>query len=263
MLTFLPGYPFVLLDTFMLFVGSPVKLDNIHAERMLVGSLLFLGMTAMGAFTGTLYHSFGNRMFYAPINTLEALDKSELRVGTAAGGLMDIFGPLQGDPNSDERPVLQHLKGKIDFIKFNKTWPTIRKTAEWRNIASITRSSTFDLARHQYVGPDHRSLLHLVDECPQRYYLGYLIPKNSFLEAPLNLMILRLRESGFNNYWKKITIRNLLHQRYEGVGDSAHLKAFNIYDMQSCFFILGVGLTMACCVLIGEIGLFYFGRKRM
>lgn len=245
------NYCAVILDTFMVFVGEPLSLSNILPVRILIGALLLFGVTIMGAFTGTLYHSFTNEMYYRSINTLEELDKTGLSVATASTNLRDIFG-IKDVP--DDSPIFPRLRQKLNIYE-DTSMPIIQRTANEKNIAAITRETLFTIHQYRYVDNNGRSLLHLIPECPQTYYLAYVMPANSIFIEPFNSLIISFKEAGLILFWNENTKHESIRHEMNVNGEVGNLKepaAFTIKDMQTCFLILLFGLAGSFITFIIE-----------
>lgn len=249
------NYLAVFIDTFMLLVGAPIRTIKVSGERILIGGLALLGLTIMGAFTGTLYHSFTNEIFYRPIETLEELDTSGLTIATSSPNLGDIFGPNNHLEKSSSS-TLSRLANKIKNVE-NDNISTIEKTAFKRNVAAIYREDVFLIEQHRYVNFKGRSLVHLVPDCPQSYYLAYLMPANSIFLDRFNYIITALREAGIIHFWNDNTIQHSINSKIISTksGKDQTLedpKPFSVHDMQTCFLVLAIGLVVSFIVFIIE-----------
>ncbi|KAK0178448.1 hypothetical protein PV328_002396 [Microctonus aethiopoides] len=247
------NYLAVFIDTFMLLVGAPMRTIKVSGERILIGGLALLGLTIMGAFTGTLYHSFTNEIFYRPIETLEELDASGLTIATSSPNLGDIFGP---NNHPEKSSTLSRLANKIKNVE-NDNISTIEKTAFRRNVAAIYREDVFLIEQHRYVNFKGRSLVHLVPDCPQSYYLAYLMPANSIFLDRFNYIITALREAGIIHFWNDNTIQHSINSKIVSAKSRKDQtledpKPFSVHDMQTCFLVLAIGLVVSFIVFIIE-----------
>ena len=248
------SYRSLLVDTFIIFVGAPLNnLKISHIERIIVASLLMFGLTIMGIFTGTLYHNFTNEMYYKEMNTLKEVDASGINVTTGAPNLQDVFGV---DDDNDAEEVV-NLRNKLQIISLDGI-EHIHKTAHDRNVASLARLNTFSFLNNRYIDDTGASLIHLVPECPRSYYLSYVLPKDSIYVKRLDELIRRLQESGLPTLWDSVTTRKLIHNEQMTNKDRLHKvkssrASFNMTDMQTSFFLLFIGNSIAVCTFILEL----------
>lgn len=246
------GYDTIVVDTFLVFIGAPVKMNPSQAERMFISAFLLFGITVMGMFAGTLYHSFSSKMRYREMSNLKEVDKSGIEIGTTSPNLQDVFGLEEIPDDSDE---VRSLRRKFKVTTY-KNVSTIERTAHQRSIASLSRENSFRVIRHRYVDADGDSLLHLVRDCPRSYYLSYVLPKDSAYIDRLNDLIMRLREAGLPQLWNSVTTNQLIISESTAANarrDKDVHKSFNMRDMQTAFLLLVMGYVVSACVLIGEV----------
>lgn len=247
-----PGYSTLLLTTFFLFIGAPVNIKPGQIERILLAAFLILGVTVMGTFTGTLYHSFTTEMYYDDIANLKILDESDLAIGTASPNLKDVFGLNE---TADDRPEIKSLRKKMKVMRSERT-STIEKTAYHRNVASLSRGHSFSVSKYRYVDETGESLIHLVPECPRAYYLAYVMPRKSFYMKRINRILRRLDQAGLPQLWNEVTTDrfiNIVTSTANTTATNVGQVPFNLEDLQTAFMLLIMGHTIAVCIFAGEM----------
>ncbi|ETN60805.1 hypothetical protein AND_007556 [Anopheles darlingi] len=170
-----------------------------------------LWMVLLGASSihlpGTLTTAFSTVTYYHDINTLDALDRSGLTIGTSSRSLMDIFGNVTGNP------LYQSLKSKLHILNVSAR----HRAAFERDLCSIERRSDVHLIINtEYKRPNGQPMLHVVEECPRVYSLAHIV-RNGWSFAPLfNDAISRFIESGLTRKWS-LDIENALttHKRIQ------------------------------------------------
>ncbi|KOC64815.1 hypothetical protein WH47_00318 [Habropoda laboriosa] len=234
---------------FFVCTGYPVTLPLTTSKRCLLLGILFSSITIVGIFNGILYKSFAKDMFYKDINNLAELDASGLPVGFLSYSTVDIFG-TRNEPNLSRvskslQTKLIHLQRPIEMVAFH------------RNISGLLREQYFSLMHESLIDATGTHMLHLVTECPARFYLACLIPSNSFLRERLNIVIGRLNQAGLPTLWQKTTIQEkALKMKLNIQKDRKHEKqifvAFQLCDLQICLFILATGLFSSTVVFFHE-----------
>lgn len=249
----------ILIETMLIFVGSPGNLPRGFSERTLLVFWFFFGIIVMGTFQGTLYESFTNPLRYHDLNTLAELDKSGLKIGTSSPNLGDIFG------KDNDSVTLMHLREKVEVFK-NPEISTIERTATKKDIAAIERKNDLSLTiKMKFLDENGDKILHKIGECPSSYYLTYLVPSGAFYIPRMNYLLRRIFESGLIEYWYNTTVNDMLIKSRYSMIEKFHAKdqavAYNFANLQTSFIILASGLLMSTFVFIGEKLLFHYRKE--
>ncbi|PSN53603.1 Ionotropic receptor 872 [Blattella germanica] len=252
------GLSVALLEMLRPFVSSPFpKIPKTTSLRIFFGACLLLGLILTSSMQGIFFAVIANPYYYPDINTLEALDKSNLKIYTSSPSLIDTFG----DPSSSENfdtTVMNSLSRKVSSISGEKdVWEMI---AFRQSAAAITRKSDFQVPQGRYQSPDGSALLHLMQYCPRSYLLGYLIPKGSPYLHEINRCVFKLVESGLFEFHKRKINTNKEDSLNVGQSKIQNEKAkvFSFEELQIAFYILIVGWI---CSILSFILEYIFGKK--
>ncbi|KAG5345525.1 GRID2 protein, partial [Acromyrmex charruanus] len=238
--------------SFLLNVGCPQKLPNTNAERMLLSGVFLVNITLVGIFNGILYNSFAYDMYYPDIDSLHDLDVSGLPISFSSTSLVDLF-----DNDNNVESTLRNLRKKIQFNENG-----VISTAHYRNTSAIARERYFPVINEELADANGGPLLHLVKECPGKFYLSYLLPKNSIFNEKVNTLIDHLNQAGLPSLWyryivnafdvrKKLLSKEMLVRNKKKTGS---FVPFTLADMQSSFYMLLIGLLISTIVFFHEKG---------
>ncbi|XP_011051279.1 PREDICTED: uncharacterized protein LOC105144210 [Acromyrmex echinatior] len=236
--------------SFLFNLGCPQKLPNTNAERILLSGVFLVNVTLVGIFNGILYNSFAYDMYYPDINSLHDLDVSGLPISFSSASLVDLF-------NNDDNNVESALRNLRKKIQFNENG--IISTAHYRNTSAFARERYFPVISEELADADGGPLLHLVKECPGKFYLSYLLPKNSIFNEKVNTLIDHLNQAGLPSLWyryivnafdirKKLLSKEILVRNKKKMG----FVPFTLADMQSSFYMLLIGLLLSTIVFFHE-----------
>ncbi|KAL0108841.1 hypothetical protein PUN28_014155 [Cardiocondyla obscurior] len=245
--------------SFLLNAGCPQKLPSTNGERILLSGILLANVTLVGIFGGILYNSFAHDMYYPDIDSLQELDASGLPIILTSASLVDLFDDDNENKDKDVDSVIltQSLRKKMQFGK-----NAVSSVAYYRNISTFVRKSYFPIVTEELIDADGGPLLHLVKECPGKFYLSYLLPKNSILNEKINGLISRMNQAGLPSLWSQHIVHAFIIRR----GSLAKQKIiqnrkkmndfvpFNLSDMQSSFYMLLIGLLISTIVFFCEKG---------
>lgn len=109
--------------------------------------------------------------------------------------------------------------------------------------------------------------LHLYCTCLYilgKFYLSYLLPKNSILNEKINALISQLNQAGLPSLWSQHIVhafivqkRSLAKEKLAQNGkemDGNGFVPFNLSDVQSSFYMLLIGLSISTIVFFHEKG---------
>ncbi|XP_018374120.1 PREDICTED: uncharacterized protein LOC108768249 isoform X2 [Trachymyrmex cornetzi] len=239
--------------SFLLNAGCPQKLPNTNAERILLSGVFLVNVTLVGIFNGILYNSFAYDMYYPDIDSLHDLDVSGLPISYSSVSLVDLFD----DDNDVKLTTMQNLRKKLQSNENG-----VISTAHYRNTSAFARERYFPVISEELADADGGPLLHLIKECPGKFYLSYLLPKNSIFNEKVNTLIDHLNQAGLPSLWyqcivnafdirKKLLSKEILVRKKKKTGS---FVPFNLADMQSSFYILLIGLLISTIVFFHEKG---------
>ncbi|XP_024869798.1 uncharacterized protein LOC112453325 isoform X2 [Temnothorax curvispinosus] len=243
--------------SFLLTAGCPQKLPNTNAERILLSGILLANVTLVGIFSGILYNSFAHDMYYPDIDNLHDLDASGLPISLTSASLADLFDDDDDDDDVDSTSLMQSLRKKMQFGT-----NSISNAAHYRNVSAFARKSYFPIITEELIDTDGGPLLHLVEECPGKFYLSYLLPKNSILNEKINALISQLNQAGLPSLWSQHIVHTFIVQKWSlakekltrnGNGMDGFVP-FNLSDVQSSFYMLLIGLSISTIVFLCEKG---------
>lgn len=227
--------------------GPSPKMPFRTAERLFMSACLLANVIIAGTFQGTLTTSFSTSSYYSDISTLADLDESGLHVGTTSRSLGNIFG----DDDDNGSPLMQSLSRKFDVLKL----PAIVRTAYRRDVCGVERAADINLIMTtKYELNDGSPLLHLVPECPRTYYLAYIVKRGWPFLSTFSMAIRRFSEAGLMEKWiKEPEDAIILNHRITSIAEETGSKPFSLIDMQTSFYILGMGHIICTVVFLIEI----------
>ncbi|TGZ54640.1 Glutamate receptor delta-2 subunit [Temnothorax longispinosus] len=95
-----------------------------------------------------------------------------------------------------------------------------------------------------------------------KFYLSYLLPKNSILNEKINAVISQLNQAGLPSLWSQHIVHTFIVQKWSlakekltrnGKGMDGFVP-FNLSDVQSSFYMLLIGLSISTIVFLCEKG---------
>ncbi|KAF7284547.1 hypothetical protein GWI33_021997 [Rhynchophorus ferrugineus] len=247
---YLYGSSFVIsvLDTYTILLNqSPVdkhKKAKILAARIFIGSLLLFSMIISTIFLGSLFTSFGVTKYRPDINTLEEFDKSGNQIESS-------FNPFP--PNSSH--LFDRLTKKI-IAKSEDDLPSIELTSRYK-IPGLERFNDAELLlRTKYTDANGQPKLHIVHQCPQVFFLTYIVPKGSPYLVAINRNLMAFQEAGLNSKWYNDYAGALvLHakmQRDQDINNNQY-KNLELDDIHFVFYFLCIGYAISFVVFICEL----------
>ncbi|KAJ9577807.1 hypothetical protein L9F63_005626 [Diploptera punctata] len=246
-------YSVSMLEVVRPLVSTPIpNTPEVTSQRVFLGSCLLAGFILTSRMQGLFFTTMANVKYYPDINTLEELDNSGLKVYTLSPSLIDTFG----DPGNENATslVMENLSKKVKVMPTsNDTWQII---AYERNAATLARKTDFrHSAQNMYRDSDGSPLLHLMENCPRSYLLGYLLPKGSPFANQINQCISSLVESGIVDKWKnlRVKIQEEKSNRIDRHAIKNELKVLSFVDLQIVFYILLVGWSASSLSFLFEL----------
>lgn len=231
-------------------------------------------------------------MYYPDIDSLHDLDASGLPIFSASASLADLFDDDDDGDNNDDNDnvdstsLMRSLRKKMQLTSDINA---ISSAAHYRNVSTFARKSHFPIIIEELIDADGGPLLHLVEECPGmknitntririlitctlvnitcvyilgKFYLSYLLPKNSILNERINALISQLNQAGLPSFWSQHIIhafivqkRSLTKEKLARNGKKTDgFVPFNLSDVQSSFYMLLIGLSISTIVFFHEKG---------
>ncbi|XP_035779783.1 uncharacterized protein LOC118459993 [Anopheles albimanus] len=237
------------IELWLVLLGaSSIHLPVRGIERLLLIAFLVANVIISGTFQGTLTTAFSTVTYYEDINTLAALDRSGLSIGTSSRSLLDIFGNVTGSP------LYESLKSKLHILNVSAR----HRAAFERDICSIERRSDVHLIINTaYMRPNGQPMLHVVKECPRMYSLAHIVRSGWSFAPMFNDAISRFIESGLTRKWS-LDIENALttHKRIQQTIENPEeetLRKLTLMDMQTSFYIVVIGVVVGFAVFAIEL----------
>lgn len=151
-------------------VSASVKFPHLDSQRVFFASCMFFSIIITGTFQGSLVTSYTTTSYYRNINSLQQLDESGLRIGTASMGLADVF--------VNDSSLGRSLKSKVVIINSNNT---MHRAAYQKDLAVLERKEDAKMRiKLEFTQQDGFELVHLVKECPRSYYLSYIVARGIY-----------------------------------------------------------------------------------
>uniref|UniRef100_A0A182Q1E7 Ionotropic glutamate receptor C-terminal domain-containing protein n=1 Tax=Anopheles farauti TaxID=69004 RepID=A0A182Q1E7_9DIPT len=240
-------YSVLSIELWLVLLGaSSTHLPRRMVERLLLAAFLIANVIISGTFQGTLTTAFSTKSYYKDINTLSALDKSGLPIGTSSRSLLDIFG------NDALSPLYQSLKGKLRILDESAR----HRAAFRRDMCCIERHSDVHLIINtEFIGTNGLPMLHVIDECPRMYSLAYIVRKGWPFAPLFNAAIYRFIEAGLSKKWYADTEEALIMQkRIQQMmvqSEEPALRKLTMTDMQTSFYIMALGMLISLSASAG------------
>lgn len=232
------------IDSLMLILSTPMrKLPKPSSERAFISSICLVSLIFVSIFQSSLSTVFIKPIFHKDINTLAGLSKTDVKIYIKYPAMMDdLFPP-------DSVGTLDRLRKKMVLIQ--STSSLMDKVVVDDKVVSVTRK---ELIPQSYAKYFSARKVHLIQECPRTYNLGYVGQKNSVFMDRVNEVLLRLNNGGFHVKW----IRDLNYNytwitlKRDGIFHEDSFKVLTIRDFQLPFFILGFGAGISLITLLFE-----------
>lgn len=216
------------------------KIHIIKEKDLFLAVCILLNTVTILILQGNLVTYFSTKSYYSDINSLEELDQSGLQISTSLP-VFDYYA------NST---LIKKLHGKIT----HKYRVSMKQAAFGRNVVALEREKDAKLLVLLYVNKGGDPQLHISKKAITSFYLSFMVPQGSPYLFQFNFLIMRFFESGLVEKWYNdfaASITTSFKFRYRG--DYRSLEPFSLYDMQSAFIILGIGLSMAVTTFVYEL----------
>lgn len=233
-------------EIYGLLLNVPIRLPLKLSQRIFIASFLAFNVIITSIFQGTLVQSFTTVSYYADINTLIQLEKSNLHIATS----LPVF-------KNDQSETMKKLHKRV--IDLNVS--SLEQAAFSRNVAAMERKQDADFIIHTKFTKNGTPLLHVMSECPYSYFIAYIVPKGSPFLPKFNKVILDFFESGLLTKWYKDFVDAIILESLFTKQDN-HPKPFALEDIQTAFYLLILGYIIAILIFLGEIVVRKYELKR-
>ena len=166
---------------------------------------------------------------------------SGLAISTSSPNLQDTF-------SGSAYPYMRTLQSRFEVISAHVPSFSAYLTRENRNkYVKLVETKKYGYTKN-----------HLVDECPQSYFLAYMMRRDSSFLGDFKRVVDLTVESGLFTKWLGDVMYNAsIYTPAEchegGCGERLGPRAFTVLDLQTSFFILAVGLGLGVAVFCGEL----------
>lgn len=213
--------------------------------RVYVGVVWLATLILATAYSANLVAFLSVTQLSAPINTLQQLAKSSLRLGGHA------FWKTQFRASID--PVVRSFVDRLeDHVDFDSIFDKVA-AGQYALIENRQYLETVAGARYSR----GRSSLRIVPQCLLTYSIGVAFPKNSPLTDLLNPLIVRVVEAGLVLRWRREVVAYYRSQSIEShntqdTAVSSRTNALALTHLQGVFYALGIGYLIALIVFLIE-----------
>jgi len=206
------------------------KLPSASYHRMVLASCALWSLVVIGAFQGFLVNALTMPLAYPDINTLEELADSEFDI-LSSYKTLDLF------------PTQQRLKSKLIFV--DDIGQAVKKGKAWTGKKSNL---------HLKITASY----HVMKECPQRYYLSYVVTAGSPFLEKLDHFIRASQAAGLITFWENhknnsAPMRDSSSEGEAAESESDNRRVFSLEDLQAAFLFLAFCHVLSFCVFVNEV----------
>lgn len=222
------------------------------SERFLVATFLTWGLILSGVYRSTLSTFQTQPNSLHDLNTLEEVAKSKYLIYTNSWSVAN-----ETFPSDSNDPTLRKLFLKTQLYSKYANYTEVAKGY----YAVLGRYGLGDVALYQkqYLSTKGDLMLHYVKQCPRKYHLTYILPKNSIFRSKINHFISRMVQSGLPQKWLQDMKFNETHSHrhyliQKTINETEYYEySLTLEDLQVAFFILIIGYTIGIGILIIEM----------
>lgn len=122
-----------------------------------------------------------------------------------------------------------------------------------RSMKKKNTSTSPSAFQSKYEGNDGMPLLHAIGQSPKTCHIAYIIKKGWPYAMVFIETIHRLTEAGLLQKWYKENQDAIIQEVHVNRrNDDDQLRKLSLNDLQTAFYILGIGLSVCLVVLLGE-----------
>ncbi|XP_066142177.1 uncharacterized protein [Euwallacea fornicatus] len=243
-----------LQEMFASFLGQSVTYtiptDSRLSRRMFLGSFYVYSIVLSTVFSGALLSVYTTNKYLPDINTLEEFDKSGL-------GMRSSINPFRGIPIPLYERLAKKVVKKMKVVDDNLTSVEI---AAAHYLGGIERYLDSELLIHtQFSDKNFNPLLHIIPECPNSYFLSYIVPLGSPYLKAINEFLVWVNEVGLKAKWFGDFADGFIYDsrmqklRYDGRTGGERYKAFEFDDIKGILMILLIGQSVALITFFIEV----------
>ncbi|KAM7361196.1 ionotropic receptor 100a isoform 2-T2 [Cochliomyia hominivorax] len=246
-------YMNIFTETWVLWVRMIiVRFPPYNAERIFTISLCLVSVIIGALLESSLATVYIRPRYYKDINSLEELEKANLKIFIKHAAIRDDFFRGQNSRlyNSLDERVM--LVGE----------------PEERLISIMSKRGGFVAVTREYsllIGDIYYFItkkIHIIPECPKVYHIAYLFTKDSPYEETFNIALLQLLAGGLIEQWiaeRRHEVLCQIHNFEDYIAESSYQwKAFDINDLQLSFYVIIMGNI--CAVLLFFIELVVYKK---
>lgn len=240
-------------DVYAAFLGQSIMYgvtDQSLPRRIFLGSFFVYSIVISTIFSGTLLSVYAYQKYLPDIETLEELEKSGLPARASFNPFENVNTPLY-------QRLAKKISRKIDKVDDNYT--SMEIAAIFR-IAGIERYLDGKiLIQTKFSDKDGHSQLHIIPECPNSYFLSFIVPLGSPYLKVINRFLVKVNEVGLASKWHQDFANGFVYDARikrlaeDSDGDNDGFKPFDWEDVKCMMAIWLIGLVIAFVVLILEI----------
>lgn len=234
----------IFVDGWSVMLSAPINnKPTARSERILMSWICILSLVLVTIFQSNLTTVFIKTPYHKNINTLKELDQKNYKVFSRYKNFMDDAFP------ENVSTTFRHLNERLEYSDLSRL--ELTRLIKMSRTSVLERESVYELSmKHD---------LHLVNECPRRYLLAYLVPKNSIYYDRINALLLRMIAAGITDKLvSDLYFHNSLNKTYIPL---ENFKRLAMVDLQLPFSILAVCSAISFLVFLMEILLNKHGRK--
>lgn len=136
--------------------------------------------------------------------------------------------------------------------------PEAKRVAEKRDAAVLIPDFYFETYKTEHLNPKTgRSLVHMLADCPSKYYLGPATQRNSPFTERYNEILLRLNEAGYTDYQIEAARADIglayIRQAKSGNLEELTVKMISMEELWFLFMIYGFMIASSAVVLFIEM----------
>jgi hypothetical protein len=224
------------IDASVLIFSAPFRrFPKVQSERILISSICLFSLIVVAAFQSSLSTVYTKPMYYKNIETLDELDKSGMKINSKYKSFLDDAFSV----NSSD--LMDRLAKKVVWIQNESIIQRIYKHKE----AGLTRKIQYELSYKT-------KNLHLINDCPKKYQIAFVVRRNFYFLEEINDVFLRVSEAGIvRKIIRFVSFKTNLAYSMKNPETSTR-KIFSLQDLQLGFYALLVGFGIASLTFLVE-----------
>ncbi|KAH1004001.1 hypothetical protein HUJ04_003824 [Dendroctonus ponderosae] len=241
------------LELYSSFLGQSVAeivgTQNRLSRRIFIASFLLYSIVISTAFSAALLSVYTTETYLPDINTLEEFDKIGMTIRSSINPFKD-----------GESALYQSIAKKVRSKYQKENHLSSIEIAAASNVGGIERylDSKLLIQTH-FSDKDSNPLLHIVRDCPNSYFLSYIVPVGSPYLKIINHFLVLINEAGLKSKWLEDFSDAFVYQRrieklkQQASGSAEVYQAFDLDNIKGILIILLIGYCIAFIVFISEV----------